>query len=72
MRTLRYLLIGMCLVALNGCCHRPFFAHRRAACGCGPAYAAPVSSCSCFLGAPTPMMNAEPPVFTAPMPQVGR
>lgn len=66
MRTLRLMLVGLCLMALSGCCcHRPFFAHRHgyhsAPC------CAPAPHCACYLGAPTPM-HAEPPMFAAPMP----
>ena len=68
MRTLRLMLVGLCLVALNGCWyhHRPFFAYRHGG-ACCPAPCAPAPHCACYLGAPVPA-HAEPPLFVAPVP----
>ena len=69
MRTIRILLVGMCLVALSGCYyHRPWLAHRYGY-GCCPAPCcpAPAPHCACYLGAPV-SANEEPPVFVAPQP----
>ena len=68
MRTLRLMLVGLCLVALSGCVyHRPFLAHRYGGYGCCPAPCAPAPHCACYLGAPVPA-HGEPPVFVAPQP----
>jgi hypothetical protein len=70
MRSICVLLVGLCLVALSGCCwNRPFFAHRYGyRYGPAPCCPAPAPSCSCYLGAPEPV-STEPPTFVAPQPR---
>jgi hypothetical protein len=69
MRTFRFLLIGLCLVALNGCYYnRPFLAYRYRG-GCCPTPCCPPPHCSCYLGAPTPIVAEPPTMFVAPMPK---
>jgi hypothetical protein len=73
MRTMRFLFVGLCLVALNGCWyyHHPFLAHRFGYGYCPPPCpppCCPPPHCACYLGTPVPA-NPEPPAFVAPQPK---